>query len=292
VFGAELLPVAEGKKILKKKTSLKEWGYLYITAEPDYAAIEIEGEKTGKGEAFYNNIGPRLKYIKVSAENHETVEGYVELVEREVIKIFVKLKSLGGNLTVITIPCGAEVYLDNELTGITPVTIKGIISGEHNIFLKKEKWSYEASVHITKDQTSLVSIPISEPSSHLRGSAPKEKTQTAPQPEKTMHGPAFTPAPKPEPATEPKQPQPAPAPSPQPVPPPAEDTSKGKIPDGYKPNCDKICEHFVAIVSGSPTIKSAVESQCMKNCEEKPAFGVCAWRAKTMDDVIACMKVE
>jgi len=49
--------------------------------------------------------------------------------------LVVPVSALGGTLSITSTPSGANVYLDNSLKGITPVTLNGLSPGVHEIKL-------------------------------------------------------------------------------------------------------------------------------------------------------------
>ena len=54
-----------------------------------------------------------------------------------------------GTIIVTSVPEGAEVYLDNEYRGTTPVTIRSVPAGTHQVELRRdgyERWSVPVTV--------------------------------------------------------------------------------------------------------------------------------------------------
>jgi hypothetical protein len=63
-------------------------------------------------------------------------------------------KEVTGSLAVITDPPGAEIYIDGNFKGVSPVTIQGISAGMHSVLLTlPEYMDNTTSVSVTAGQT-------------------------------------------------------------------------------------------------------------------------------------------
>lgn len=271
-----LLSEADTKK-LKKPQTLRETAYLYIEAIPSNAEIYIDGTKEGVGVVSLKLMGPRYRLISVSAAGHEMVEGYVELREREVTKFRIRLEPKGGKLTVLTDPYGAEVMLDNQRVGSTPITLKGLTVGPHHLSLQSGSWSWAGTVTVSASETNIISMQMGSAVSVNPSPPPPPPPKVEPSPQSS---------PQPElvstPVSKPQVTQPASTPSQQEP----QLVQEEKQP---KPDCKKVCEKFVSIVEGSPSIKDPIKAKCLSRCESGDVrFSVCAWKAKTMADVGVC----
>lgn len=66
-----------------------------------------------------------------------------------------------GILDVQSDPPGANIYLDNEYKGISPVTLKGINLGDHILTIRMDGYSeYSGGVYIKVDQTTGISATL------------------------------------------------------------------------------------------------------------------------------------
>jgi hypothetical protein len=63
-------------------------------------------------------------------------------------------KEITGSLAVITDPPGAEIFVDGDFKGVSPVTIPGLSAGTHTILLTlKEYANTTTNISITAGKT-------------------------------------------------------------------------------------------------------------------------------------------
>jgi hypothetical protein len=63
-------------------------------------------------------------------------------------------KEITGSLAVITDPSGAEVFIDGNFRGVSPVTIQGLSAGMHTILLTLQEYTDNSTtITITAGQT-------------------------------------------------------------------------------------------------------------------------------------------
>jgi hypothetical protein len=275
-----LLSTAEGRNLSRKGRTLGETGYLFVAAEPSYAEISIDGKYEGQGTVFLRTVGPRYRQVTVSAPNHEPLDGYVEMVEREVVKIRLALRPTGGKVTVLTDPPGAEVRVDDRRVGTTPLTLRGLQPGGHRLTLVSGTWSWSGGINVSPTETSVISMQMGSAIVAAPAPAPVPAPVPVPAP-RPVPAPAPVPMPAPAPAPIVTAPAPAPTPAPAPV---AETPSAGN-----KPNCNAVCDRFGKAVQGSDSIRDVVKRRCQERCDNGDIrFSICAWKARNMDDVSAC----
>ena len=279
-----LMSPADAKARPKAKRPLREPAYLFIVTEPSDAEIRVDDVLEGKGKVFLRTTGNRQRYVVVSAPGYDSIEGVVELEEREVTKLRLELPRLGGRLTVLTDPPGAEVRLDDAPAGHTPVTLRRLRPGSHRLSLTSGSWSWSGEVNVSATETNVISMnmggvvesaPAQPPAPPPPAPASRPVAVTPPPP-----APPPAPAPTPAPAV---TTVPAPAPAPTPAPQPSA---------GGRPNCTAVCDRFVQAVSGSDSIRAPIRNRCRERCENGDMkFSICAWKARTMEDVSTCMSL-
>lgn len=252
---------------------LHEAAYLYVSTDPKWADIFINGRRAGKGTAMLTRTkGSPFVRIRIKATDRETISGWLRLEPKKVIKIRAKLSRKGGNLTLLTSPAGAKVTVDGIDSGDTPVTVSALAPGPHTVELHSGEWQWKARLAIKAGKTNVISMKIPE----------------------MMAAPVAKPAPavqsKPgQPA--PQQPEPAKAPENEPKPVAKTALEKEKKVDlaGKKPNCKKICGHYAVASGASRTVQEMLKPGCMKRCNAMDMdFSICAWKAKSMADVRKC----
>ena len=72
-------------------------------------------------------------------------------------------KEITGSLAVITDPPGAEIYIDGNFKGVSPVTIQGLSAGMHTILLTMQEYTDNSTtITITAGQTQKYTSGIAE----------------------------------------------------------------------------------------------------------------------------------
>ncbi len=254
-------------QLLRQLPRLKNTAYLVVLTAPDWAKIRVNKKSYKEGSLLTIKRGQRpVVKIEVNAEGFKPITTYVRVRPQEVLKVFIKLKRIKGNLTVLTSPQGAKVFVDGRFSGTTPVTIRDIEPGTHEILMRSGSWNWKGRVLIKKGSTQMLSMDIP---TVVQPPAKEQKVQLQRQPQQskstftqksiTTHRPVV--AKRPHKIKKPRK----------------------------KPDCKKICQHYADVSGASDIIKQAFYKGCYKRCDafDLP-FTVCAWRAKNMDDVQKC----
>ncbi len=73
----------------------------------------------------------------------------------------VATKEITGSLAVITDPSGAEIFIDGDFKGVSPVTLPGLSPGTHAVLLTlKEYANTTTNISITAGQTQKYSAEL------------------------------------------------------------------------------------------------------------------------------------
>jgi len=276
-----LLSTAEGKARAKKARPLRETAHLFVEVDPPDALITVDGRAEGRGKVYYQTASNRFPQVLASADGCETAEGAVELYEREVVKLRLTLRRLGGKLTVLTDPPGADVRVDDAPAGSTPITLRRLEPGSHRVALATGTWSWSGTVQVSRDTTNVISMSTGA----AAAPAPQPASRAEPRREARVE-PAPAPQPQPSRATEPEpaaraEPQTA---APQPAP-----AAEARPAEGGRPDCGLVCDRFVRAVQGSDSLREPIKNRCRERCDHGDMkFAVCAWKARSMADVSAC----
>jgi formylglycine-generating enzyme required for sulfatase activity/serine/threonine protein kinase len=111
-------------------------GDLKISSSPDGASIKVDGKRHGKTPAVIEMLPEGKKNIVLEKENFEPWQGQVDIVPLETASLKAKLVSSFGTLKVTTDPPGAEIYLDGNKAGPSPVVIDWVMKGDHTVTAK------------------------------------------------------------------------------------------------------------------------------------------------------------
>lgn len=274
-----LLSVADGQAQARKASTLREPAYLFVEASSPDAEILLQSNLEFKGRAFLKIRDTRLVRVTVHTPGAGTVDGYLELAEREVVKFKVgytrPATGPGGLVTVISNPNGAEVYLDGVNVGQTPLTLRKVAPGSRQIAMSFGSWTWQNQVEVRAGQSELIEVPVGAVLTAAFSPAPRSAAPARPA------TPVVAPVPAPAPVVAAPAPAPEPAPAPQPT---RAAVEKGKA----KPKCNDVCDKFVQAVD-STGMRGPIRDLCMRRCDAGDLdFSVCAWKARSMADVQAC----
>ena len=157
-------------------------GFLVVDTPGTAGTISL-GERSYPSGTTIENVQSGYRHFSVSASGFERVEGIVRVEPLKVARISVSMRRGIGALTVLSEPSNAEVYLEGELRGRTPLTIEGILAGNYGVRVQQgpKVWRGRANV---ETGTTLVRAELLAP-----------QPQPSPRP-----APAMRPAPAPRPA--------------------------------------------------------------------------------------------
>ena len=152
-----------------------EYGTLHLLVTPTFSTVYLDGVEAGmvppNGIFIIRNVIPGTHGIRVSKEGYTTVTLDQYVGKNEIVKVPVTLEALSaGSLSVSSIPPGAQIYLDGEVVGVTPMTAQNVADGEHTLILRMEGYSdYTETVVITSNGTvvSVTLIPVSAASGRI-----------------------------------------------------------------------------------------------------------------------------
>ncbi|GHS86493.1 hypothetical protein FACS1894201_07370 [Bacteroidia bacterium] len=133
--------------IVKEDVNLQ---YLIVTCKIDGAIIKIDGNKE---EVINGELQKQLSFGKhqytVEAPMYHALSGVIEITAKEKAYLAPDLKPNFGKITINTQPeQGADVYIDGDKRGQTPITIDRLKSGAHEVRVVKTMFSPKTS-HIT-----------------------------------------------------------------------------------------------------------------------------------------------
>ena len=130
--------------------------------EPDYGSISVNTNPQGarffldnayKGDTPLNirNVATGRHNIRIMLSGYEEWSRDITVLSSQVERIFVDLKTQRtyGSISINSEPNGADIYLNDEYEGLTPLNLQNISAGKYTvkIFLPGyEEWVEEVSV--------------------------------------------------------------------------------------------------------------------------------------------------
>ena len=120
----------------------KQKGTLEVSSEPQEADFFLDGSYQGKTPVVINDIFAGKHELRITKKWFLDYEGEIEVKPRDTARISPKLVQVGG-IYVDAGAKGAEVEIDGEMKGLSPIEIEDITPGPHR--LKLSKYGYRTA---------------------------------------------------------------------------------------------------------------------------------------------------
>jgi TolB-like protein len=128
-----------------EQTYLRQWmGSISINSEPAGAEVYLDGNYLGMTTAesphTINDLLEGSYALKFIRGGYYDWEGEISVLAKMERSVKVSLIAKPGAMNIYSEPDGAEIYVDNNYMGATPLSLKKVAEGEHEIRLVKEKF--------------------------------------------------------------------------------------------------------------------------------------------------------
>ena len=108
----------------------------------------------------HEKLGVLRDYVFPGSIKKATVYEMV-LTTRKEQSLSSELESKTGNVYIITTPVQATVYVDGEKQGISPITLGNMLTGKHELTIKKDGYEpLHKSLYIKENQTTTVDTKL------------------------------------------------------------------------------------------------------------------------------------
>jgi PKD repeat protein len=132
-------------------------GSIAITSIPSGAEVYIDGRPRGIAPAMFPEVLPGNHQVTLSSKGYDDWSHIVSVGSGQTAAINAELvatKVITSSLAVITDPPGAEIFIDGDFKGVSPVTIPGISAGTHKIMVTLQEYANTTTnISITAGQT-------------------------------------------------------------------------------------------------------------------------------------------
>jgi len=141
---------------------LRQPGKLQITLTPNIEAqVTVDGELAGRLPGPIENVAAGRREVLIDAALHRPKSTTIVIEGRgQTQQIDMELEPAWANLSVTSVPENAQVFIDEELVGQAPLTVK-VEEGVHALTLKAEKFKTYSQDFTIFAQQDLVVDPIS-----------------------------------------------------------------------------------------------------------------------------------
>jgi hypothetical protein len=146
-------------------------GWVYISSSPGGASVTLDGnnygQTPGKGSLKLNGIGVGDHTIVLNLAGYQTYTSSVSVTANTVSEINAMLTAVGpkpgnGELSVSSTPSGANIFVDNNFLGITPLTLKDVSAGNHMVTIQLSGYQdYQVTTMVNAGATSTVVAGLS-----------------------------------------------------------------------------------------------------------------------------------
>jgi hypothetical protein len=127
-------------------------GTLSVRTIPDGANVYVDDKFLGITPIFDSKINMGNKIINISKEGFSTINHRMSVIENQQVILIDTLEKL-INMTINTVPEGAQLLLNGQYMGITPVRIPLLYGINDFTFMKKDYVKKIVQENITKGKT-------------------------------------------------------------------------------------------------------------------------------------------
>ena len=106
---------------------------LTVRTEPPGASVKVNGLSKGVTPCTLDRLPAGENELAVSLQGYVVYRSKIKLLANEEESLDIPLKPEPGVLSVISIPSGAKLYIDEKLAGQTPLTLDSMEAGSHVI---------------------------------------------------------------------------------------------------------------------------------------------------------------
>jgi len=145
-------------------------GWIYVSSSPGGATVTLDGSLAGQtpvsGSLRLNAVAAGNHAVTLSLAGYQQYSQTVSVSPNTVSEVSAVLQSQAapsgkGGLSVSSTPPGANVFLDNNFIGITPLTLSGIAAGSHLVTIRFDGYQdYSVSTAVNAGATSTVSAAL------------------------------------------------------------------------------------------------------------------------------------
>jgi hypothetical protein len=154
-------PVTVGATLIKSlpepTTPSPTTGSIAITSFPAGAMVFVDSTPRGTTPVILPEIPTGNHYVTLSFKGYDDWNHTISVGSGQMAAINAELeatKEITGSLAVITDPPGADVSIDGNFNGVSPVTIQGLSAGMHTILLTMQEYTDNSTtITITAGQT-------------------------------------------------------------------------------------------------------------------------------------------
>jgi PEGA domain len=141
------------------QAAAQETGKIKVVSPVPEAAIFIDGERIGTAPQE-KDLPAGEHFVVVTKPGYKKFEQKVDLDVGQTMTVSAELASVGA-LRVLSTPPGADVLVDGQVIGQTPLNQEDIDVGEHVVTVRQSQfYDYEQNINIEGGQRTIVSAKL------------------------------------------------------------------------------------------------------------------------------------
>jgi hypothetical protein len=154
----EIISSAEEQAI----TANDRGGFIFVQSIPEKGRVSIDEQDAGYAPVTVKVREPGDYKVGVQIKYYEPYELIVRVDQSEVSKVSAYLRMGKGLLTVVSNPQEATVTVDGKVAGKTPLTIRALTAGEHQVYVQKEEKEYSGMVEILPGDSKVLNVVLKQ----------------------------------------------------------------------------------------------------------------------------------
>ncbi|MGR3174615.1 MAG: PEGA domain-containing protein [Candidatus Scalindua sp.] len=159
--------------VLQIKTSS-----ISIDSDPANAVIYLDGEEVGMTPDTLRSIIPGTHEVEVKMDGYETWTEIINVESDEEKALIATLQIKAGSINIESEPTQAKILLDSKEAGITPVILKSVIPGTHEIEVRMDGYeSWSEIVDVKPDIEKAITAVLQIKASFLKIESEPEKAK-------------------------------------------------------------------------------------------------------------------
>jgi PEGA domain len=132
------------------ETDVPSSGSIHIGSNVDGATVYVDGKEVGQAPYDGTGVATGRHQVRVSKDGYQTFETEVRVRGGARAELTATLELAPSSLRIVSDVPGATVFLDRNYLGTTPVDVKTITAGEHQLTVSAEGYDMHAeTVNVT-----------------------------------------------------------------------------------------------------------------------------------------------
>ncbi|MCK5661196.1 MAG: PEGA domain-containing protein, partial [Methanosarcinales archaeon] len=144
-----------------------------MSSNPIGAKTYLDGAYKGTAPLTLNNIPIGTHSIRLATDGYNDKTKSITVTNGGTVTVSGTLAQKTGSIVVSSTPSGANIYIDNNYKGTSPVTVDDVTLGDHDVKVTQTGYNDETmSVHVKAGASESISKTLT-PIAKIDDSAPK-----------------------------------------------------------------------------------------------------------------------